>query len=469
MRTWLTAIALLSVACSTPPTPPVNLQPEPASPPPPPLSLAQITAPAIEQPVGSLPRTVIVVSDLHFGLGGRAGADGSASWDPYEDFRWSREWAEFLQRIDAEGQSSGTATDLVLNGDAFELWQSRGGDCRSRDNELGCSGSEALLRAQQVIAAHRHDLQALGEFARHGDNRVVIVPGNHDAALLFPAVAGAVMQASGAPAERLAVAARGYWLSADRRIYADHGHQIGLDPNGYHSWPTPFREHDGQYFLTRPWGEQFMQAFYNAYEDRYPIIDNIAAEKDAVRFAIRREGPMGLVQAVGKFVGFTLLKTSWNQRIDIARLNTPSAPDGESKPDDPRSREQVFGTYLGQVLGGLRSQSLASQPVDLYVFSHTHGLDVGFDFGSASPSGRTRVVNSGAWQRVVSADWLRGEQVRRQLPERDTLSGIALEDLPACYGLVRVRPYSIREAPRAEVLYYQANPGSPGRFSPSCP
>lgn len=444
------------------------MQPAPASPPPP-LSAAQIATPRVEQPAGPQPRTVIVISDLHFGMGGRATEGGGATWDPYEDFRWSREWAEFLSRIDAEGQQAGTATDLILNGDAFELWQSRSNDCRDHGNDLGCSGDEALARVQHVIAAHSYDLRALGQFAMRGDNRVVIVPGNHDAALLFPAVASAVMQASGAPAERLSVASSGFWISRDRRIYADHGHQIGLDPNGFHNWPTPFRQVDGQYYLTRPWGEQFMQAFYNAYEDRYPIIDNVAAERDAVRFAISREGPMGLVGAVGKFVGFTLLKTSWNQRIDIARLNSPSAPEKDSKPDDPHSRQQVFGTYLSQVLGTLRSQNFASQPVDLYVFSHTHGLDVGFEFASTSQSGKTRVVNSGAWQRVVSADWLKAEQVRRQLPERDTLVGIRLEDLPPCYGVVRVRPYAISEIPQAEVLYYQAQPGSPGRFSPSCP
>ncbi len=445
------------------------MQPESAGP----VASQSVALPSVplhvEQPAVGGPRTVIVVSDLHFGLGGRAEPGGAASWDTYEDFRWSREWAEFLQQLDAEAQQAGTAIDLVLNGDAFELWQSRSIACKSGDNDQGCSSDEALSRVQQVIAAHRHDLQALGQFAMRGDNRVVIVPGNHDAALLFPQVASAVMAASGAPPERLAVSLRGFWISADRRIYADHGHQIGLDPNGYHDWPRPFRERDGQTYLTRPWGEQFMQAFYNAYEDRYPIIDNVAAERDAVRFAISREGPMGLVQAVGKFVGFTLLKTSWNQRIDIARLNSPSAPEKETPPDDPKSRQQVFGSYLAGVLGSLRSQGIASQPVDLYVFSHTHGLDVGFELASGSPSGKTRVVNSGAWQRVVSADWLRAEGGRRQLAERDTLVGIRLEDLPPCYGVVRIRPYTAGEVPQPEVLYYQAAPGSRGRFSPSCP
>jgi hypothetical protein len=468
MKRPLTWMALLAASCSTPTAPPVNMQP-------PPQSMAQVAPLRPEQPDGPQPRTVIVISDLHFGLGGKQASTGGSApmvdgWDPYEDFRWSREWAEFLQQIDRDAQASGSAVDLILNGDAFELWQSRKNDCKSRDPEQGCSGREALARAQQVIAAHSEDLRRLGAFAMSGDNRVVIVPGNHDAALLFPEVAGAVQASTLASAERLRVSPTGYWISRDRRIYADHGHQIGLDPNGFHNWPTPFRERDGEHYLTRPWGEQFMQAFYNAYEDRYPIIDNIAAERDAVRFAITREGPLGLVQAVGKFVGFTLLKTSWSQRIDIARLQSPSAPDPvDNKPADGRTREGIFGSYLGQVLGSLQSQQVANRPVDLYVFSHTHGLDVGFEFASSSPSGKTRVVNSGAWQRVVGADWLKAEQARRGLPERDTLVGIRLEDLPPCYGVVRIKPYAINAAPQAEVLYYHAAPGVAGHLSPTCP
>ncbi len=460
----LTCLGLLALSCSTPTAPPVQMQPPPLSP----MEVAPLRA---EQPDGPQPRTVIVISDLHFGLGAAKSHDGQqAGFDAYEDFRWSREWAEFLQQIDREGQASGSATDLILNGDAFELWQSRSGDCKSRDHEQGCSGAEALARVQQVIAAHSDDLRRLGAFAMSGDNRVVIVPGNHDAALLFPAVARTVQASTGAPADRLSVSATGFWISRDRRIYADHGHQIGLDPNGFHNWPTPFRERDGQYYLTRPWGEQFMQAFYNAYEDRYPIIDNIASERDAVRIAITREGPLGFVQAVGKFVGFTLLKTSWSQRIDIARLQSPSEPDPEpNKPSDGRTREQIFGSYLSQVLGTLQSQQVANRPVDLYVFSHTHGLDVGFDFASSSPSGKTRVVNSGAWQRVVSADWLKAERDRRQLAERDTLIGIHLEDLPPCYGVIRIKPYAINAAPSPEVLYYHAAPGVAGHLSAMCP
>lgn len=460
---WGTASAALLLACSSPTLPPPGTPPSPAT-----TNRSPMSQPStpIEQPADP-GRTVIVVSDLHFGLG-KASA---TAWDPYEDFRWGAEWSDFLSRIDREGQEGGGATDLVLNGDAFELWQSRTGDCQSRDAERGCSAAEALARVQRIIAAHVPELQRLGQFAMSGNNRVVIVPGNHDAALLFPEVAAAVMQSTGATSDRLAVSTTGYWLSHDRRIYADHGHQIGIDPNAYRGWPRPFREQDDKWYLTRPWGEQFMQSFYNAYEDRYPIIDNVSAESEAVKFAIAREGQSGLVHAVGRFVGFTLLKTSWTQRIDLARLQSPSAqPEGHvdaaEVAKDPKSREQIFGGYLGRALDGLRGQQLASNPFDLYVFSHTHNLDTGFEIpGAGHP---TRVVNSGAWQRVVSADWLKREQTRRNLQLSDVLVSIKLEELPPCYGVVRIRPYAQAERPQPEVLYFRLAPGGTSTFSPTC-
>ena len=48
------------------------------------------------------------------------GRTGS-TWHPYEDFRWTDDFAALLKAVDAEGRS---AVDLVFNGDTFELTES---------------------------------------------------------------------------------------------------------------------------------------------------------------------------------------------------------------------------------------------------------------------------------------------------------------------------------------------------------
>lgn len=510
-----------------------------------------VTAPP-EQPAP--PRTVVIISDLHFGLG----RDAKGAWDAYEDFRWSSELTGFLDRVSADGNG---ATDLILNGDVFELWQSREGDCASSDPDRGCSEAEALDRMRRVIRAHQPDLQALGRFAASGDNRVVLVPGNHDAALLFPSVAAEVLTAIAAPTGRAEVAAAGFWMSKDRRIYAEHGHQIGLDPNRFRTWPRPFQKGRRSLYMERPWGESFVQSFYSRFEDRYPIIDNVASEADAIRFAIAREGAAGLLDATGRFLGFMLLKTSWAQagevlgnegvppEWDVAAVRTkgdgfllesipaddplralfaastgmntgsavasmsdaeiigicdgrwlsgalrkqtgaaapvdcPRVPGGSLGAGTPdgvesenlgsliqsrlRSRTKVFASYLGDLVGTLITAGVTTKPFELYVYSHTHGLDVGFELTVRGQ--KTRVVNSGAWQRVVTGKWLSEEQERRHLQKSEVLDKIPFDALPPCYGVVRILPPARPDDPLPApiVSWYRSGPGSSGSYVASC-
>ena len=234
----------------------------------------------------------------------------------------------------------------------------------------------------------------------------------------------------------------------------------GLDPNGYHDWPRPFRERDGQTYLTRPWGEQFMQAFYNAYEDRYPIIDNVAAERDAVRFAISREGPMGLVQAVGKFVGFTLLKTRGISASTSLASTLRARRKKRPRPTTPRAGSRCSAAISPGCWAACAARD--RQPARRSVcFSHTHGLDVGFELASGSPSGKTRsstAAPGSAWSARTgcaprgSPAACRARHPGRHSPGRPAALLWGCADSTPCRG----------EVPQPEVLYYQAAPGSPG-------
>ena len=64
---------------------------------------------------------------------------------------------------------------------------------------LGCTEPEALARLERVLAAHTREMTAFGAFARAGDNRLVVVPGDHDAALLFSSVGMRAVEAFDAP------------------------------------------------------------------------------------------------------------------------------------------------------------------------------------------------------------------------------------------------------------------------------
>lgn len=262
-------------------------------------------------------RSLALISDLHVG----AGKYPNGKWRETEDFRWQADFDAFLDAIAAAGNNG---TDLVLTGDVFELWQSPtmtcstdpagpkcvATDCLDADKDLGCSEPEAVARLDYTLKQHADFVAAIGRFAAKGSNRVYFVPGNHDAALLLPAVRKLLLdQFKGA---RVSVAANGYWLSEDGRVYSDHGHQFD-EVNKLKGWPTPYVNRRNGRFLHKTWGENMVQQFYNQYEVIFPIIDNLSNEKDGVGYAVQQAGVANSALAVGKFLKFILLQESMRQ------------------------------------------------------------------------------------------------------------------------------------------------------------
>jgi len=251
-------------------------------------------------------RFLVFISDLHMGVG----KDQSGKWHQYEDFRWKHEFDLFLREINRLGKGE---TDLILGGDTFELWQSVDDDCHYGSKNLGCTESDALNRIKRVIDFHGPELRALGKFANYGNNRLFLLPGNHDASIIFPNMSRVVLDAIQSAKGRAAILGEGYWLSADQRVYVEHGHQIGKEVNRFENWPAPFVEESGRRHLQRPWGEQFVQNYYNRFEKKYRIIDNMSSELAGIRYGLAAEGPAGLAEGVQDFLKFLLLQESWDQ------------------------------------------------------------------------------------------------------------------------------------------------------------
>ena len=252
------------------------------------------------------PRLVAVIADLHMGLG----RDAAGEWRVEEDFRWGDELGLFLEALDAEG---GGATDLILNGDTFELERLPGADCTADDPTLGCTEPEALARLERVLAAHADTVDALAAFAGSGSNRIFLVPGEHDAALLFPSVARRVEQALGAT-----LAAGGSWRSEDGQIYVEHGHQIGWRVDRFEAWPEPFVERAGRRYLARPSQARAVDAFLDEHEARYPVIDNFADEGAGLTHGLAAEGTADLGATTPELLRYVLFRMPWQQfRVDL--------------------------------------------------------------------------------------------------------------------------------------------------------
>jgi UDP-2,3-diacylglucosamine pyrophosphatase LpxH len=283
-------------------------------------------------------RSIVVISDLHMG----PGLDESGQWHAYEDFRWRDEFMSFL---DALGAREGSV-DLVINGDLFELLQSKDVVCAHPQPRLGCAMGEILQRLLIVTKSHAMELSALGKFAAARDNRIHIVPGDHDAAMLIPDVWQRVLKAIAAPAGRVSLAASGRWVSPDGRVHVEHGHQLPLSADRFPNWPAVTQSIAGRIYLERPWGEQVILPFYDRTELKYPIVDNVAEEGVGAKFVAAVVDPDPADDVAG-MLRFFLGKATWQQfRMDL--------DDGEVQPpvwDLGRIRSDL-GAFVGGSLPG---------------------------------------------------------------------------------------------------------------------
>ena len=262
-------------------------------------------------------RLTVFISDVHMGLG----RTSTGEWHKYEDFRWTEALKGFLTAISTEGNDR---VDLVILGDSMELWQLPDDiRCLGSGAGAGCSVPELVDFAGRVVRAHKADFDSLRAFSVRGENRLHVVPGNHDAALLIPEVWAVVAEALGASSGRVVLVGNGIWRSPDKRVLAEHGHQIGSDVNRYFGWPTVTTPGaGGELLMIRPWGERFVQQLFNNEEARYPIIDNLSPESAGIRYLMADRGLTGSAADIARFLAFNIFETSLEQKLSA--LNVPA-------------------------------------------------------------------------------------------------------------------------------------------------
>jgi len=298
-------------------------------------------------------RFLVVISDVHAGIGRRP--DGG--WYNTEDFRWESELGAFLDALAVRG---GERVDLVIAGDFLELWQPPADiRCVGVSAEFGCTIEEMRAITERVLAAHPRLTHALRRFAERGENRLHIIPGNHDSALLLAIVWQPLAQALGADRGRVNLVTSGVWTSRDGSVLVEHGHQIGADVNRYENWPDITRATATGTYLIRPWGERFVQKLFNEQEAAYSIIDNLSPEAAGVRYRMADRGLWGSTADMARFLVFNLTETSLSQKAafvggETAVSNAPDEARGRAlghklfaaalAPDDPFARELLADT-----------------------------------------------------------------------------------------------------------------------------
>lgn len=290
-------------------------------------------APFVMPATSTAPRMIVFISDLHFGLAKTP--DGR--WSPKEDFRWPDALKGFLDEM---GRRGNDRVDLVIVGDFLDLWQPPDTIAcdSSHADDLGCTVPEMVSIARTVIDAHRNDLALLRDFAKRGDNRLHIIPGNHDAALLLPEVWNLLSAPLDVPAGHVALVTGGFWTTPDGRVVAEHGHQVGNDVNRYEHWPVITRNRLGTTYLDRSWGERLVYQVFNSREQTYEIIDNISPLTVGVKYLIADRGFRSAADAA-RLIQFMLFETSPGQKLGSLGASRPAASRGGTPPPPPDAND----------------------------------------------------------------------------------------------------------------------------------
>jgi UDP-2,3-diacylglucosamine pyrophosphatase LpxH len=165
----------------------------------------------------------LVISDFHLSRG-KWLRDGRRN--PLEDFHQDEKFREFLEHY-STGANAEADVELIVNGDFFDPLAvvpvpESGLDSRKLEFPIEVEEPAAVRKFQAIVAGHPVAIQAMRDFLGRG-KRVVIRWGNHDAALLWPAVQAYLREALAPPrAERLEFQREPYVFD---RICVDHGHQ----------------------------------------------------------------------------------------------------------------------------------------------------------------------------------------------------------------------------------------------------
>ena len=247
----------------------------------------------------------IFISDTHMGMGGRCEGDNcNSGWHKMEDFRWHDEFDDFTVAF-SEGEAG--PIDLIIVGDALELWQEidKGSPCGTGEtlgSNIGCNSDQAINRLNRVEAAHGPFFETMEKFLAEGSNRLIVLPGNHDAALAMNAVSDRFLSFfdDGVKAN-VCIDSDGILVYSDgaKTRLVEHGHQVHGDVNRYDnsgegvvsciddSEASVDCNGEGAY-IVRTWGENFVQNYYNDYELMLPVIDNYSSEPSGVPDGIKR-------------------------------------------------------------------------------------------------------------------------------------------------------------------------------------
>lgn len=308
----------------------------------------------------------LIISDLHLSAGARM-PDGSRNL--LEDFFDDDMLIEFIEHYGGP-DCADCQVELIVNGDFFNMLPDVvKGPSERITEEL------AVRQMRRIIEGHATVFDALRIFCSQTKNKLILIIGNHDAALLFPEVQEEIRRRLNKP-----IRFEQTYVIDD--IFVTHGHQYefihSFDMNNYTR-----RGIDGVLRLKLPWGSLFIIQFLNPMKRQRHYIDKVMPFRNYLRWAFWNDNRF-FWRLLGGIVYF------W-ARNRFSR-------DSYRRREFRLSPQRIANAMNHKPLFKTASDILNKTRYGSVIFSHSHKVD----YRKVGEHGE--YYNTGSWSNIVSLD-----------------------------------------------------------------
>lgn len=213
-------------------------------------------------------KQAFIISDLHIG--------GGAADPQLEDFDQDESFVTFVDAIARAG------TTLIVNGDFIDFIQIPPYTVPQQCHLLWTQ-QQSLQKLETALTAHAQCFAALKRFVA-ADGQLRIIIGNHDLDFGWKGVQERLREKLGAQTHGQVE----FVIGHDRYegVWIEHGHEFTaencpVDPANF------ILDWNGQRFLERVWGTDFVLRFYNDLERGHPYADSVKPTIKALYYGLK--------------------------------------------------------------------------------------------------------------------------------------------------------------------------------------
>ena len=217
-------------------------------------------------------KTILVISDIHLG----AGEFVRGKRNLLEDFHYDNELIDFFNYY-SSGKYEDRPVELIINGDFLDFLAVP--FVNYFDDEFW-SEEAALEKLKLIIEAHKEVFDALYNFLKNKNKKLVYIVGNHDAEFLFESMRDELFGLLPNRDVKFLFESDGEY-SPEPGIVIKHGHEYEI-ANQIDPESSIITTEDGKRYFLAPWGSYFVTRVINKFKEERSYINQVRPIKKLI-------------------------------------------------------------------------------------------------------------------------------------------------------------------------------------------